>query len=881
MTLRKYLFLMIFQFTSIQFTITQSIVVSVSLEGEDSSIGTSIQIFQSGKKSLIDFCVVGENNKCKFILSDSGKYNIYVKYFGFRDTTHAIILNNDENIELHFVLEPISFDLPGISIIDKIMGIKKRGDTLQYNLRAYTNGSEKYLGDVIQSLPGIELDINGNVKVRNKKIDALLIEGKEIINDQHILATEGIQNDVIESIELINNYRTQEELFENVIENEKIALNVILKENAKLKWKGNVKIAGGYKKANSNAINLFKTTDKNGWSLFIRSNNIGRKGIEKPLNIILEDVLNKNSNDQIRLYPYKNTYNNHRLIYDPLGIIKNADYHVALNGDITLSEKFDNKLYFTGTIADRDSKVEYERLYLLDNVSEFSKSQANNGVNSLYFRNKSSAKWDYNHFTQLTIPFQANFNNFRNYESGKFDNLNFLQSNESTLNHFYLKPILEHIFKIDNDITVKLEQIFELEKSTNIIDLSSNDSFFGSSPEPTNEIQRINQNIKTTNTKSNTQIRFEKRWKKDYFKINTSISSEEQEMRSSGFQIPTGNNQVNQSLENKAVQFSIKGLKNYRKLRIVGSVNYSIIQQNLNELDITNHSSLLPTLLFHFEYYKTHAVSISYTSEAQYYGLEQFNRIQKILDARTLSLGSLNSNAIQKSKTFNFSLFKGVSATDIMYNLNFSYSNLSDSYIQTSTIYNDYVEEKFILSPEVNRLIFRAWFSKFFNSWSILSDNIVSYDKGFTSTGDELFVPINRLISNYKIKLRSKNWNNLNFVFGIGSSIINQELYDIKSVFNTYDISTETKFYYNNWVFKIELIQRIQSTEDVNNNVTEFNFETIFDMNDRWDVSLVGNNIFNLQSREFIQARFNPNYNQVLTYQTFPGNIMIRLERYF
>lgn len=65
------------------------------------------------------------------------------------------------------------------------------GDTLVYDATAFVLAEGSMLDNLLQKMPGVELSANGEIKVNGKRVDKLLINGKEIFNGQNELV---IQN---------------------------------------------------------------------------------------------------------------------------------------------------------------------------------------------------------------------------------------------------------------------------------------------------------------------------------------------------------------------------------------------------------------------------------------------------------------------------------------------------------------------------------------------------------------------------------------------------------------------------------------------------------------------------------------------------------------
>jgi len=127
--------------------------------------------------------------------------------------------------------------------------IYKKGDTIRFHIKQFTDGSEKKLKDIIQKLPGLEIDEEGNVTFRGKKVKTLLLDGDNIFDNDYNIATKHLNANTVKDIELYGHYNENEAL-KNLKQSDEMALNILLKKN-KVDFSGDIYLGVG------------KDTDKN------------------------------------------------------------------------------------------------------------------------------------------------------------------------------------------------------------------------------------------------------------------------------------------------------------------------------------------------------------------------------------------------------------------------------------------------------------------------------------------------------------------------------------------------------------------------------------------------------------------------------------------
>ncbi|MNE44078.1 hypothetical protein D3C80_1382890 [compost metagenome] len=86
-------------------------------------------------------------------------------------------------------------------------------------------------------MPGISTNDKGKIIVNGKEITELLIDGENLYNKQHQLATENIASKAVKSVELYKNHTSFDKLRTDN-PTEATALNILIKDEFKNKLKG-------------------------------------------------------------------------------------------------------------------------------------------------------------------------------------------------------------------------------------------------------------------------------------------------------------------------------------------------------------------------------------------------------------------------------------------------------------------------------------------------------------------------------------------------------------------------------------------------------------------------------------------------------------------
>jgi hypothetical protein len=141
------------------------------------------------------------------------------------------------------VMQPASKSLPEVKI--KAPPISKKGDTISYDVRAFTSQQDRVIGDVIRKLPGVEVTETGQIKYNGKAITNYYIEGLDLLESRYNLANQNISLDLVEKVQILENHQAVKILDSNVAANNP-ALNIKLKANAKSKLYINATVGTGF-----------------------------------------------------------------------------------------------------------------------------------------------------------------------------------------------------------------------------------------------------------------------------------------------------------------------------------------------------------------------------------------------------------------------------------------------------------------------------------------------------------------------------------------------------------------------------------------------------------------------------------------------------------
>ena len=226
-------------------------------------------------KKISSFGFTDADGNFKLDLSRNTVYNIKISYVGFKEISE-FVNTKSENITKNYTMFEDNM-LDGINIVSK-MPVTVRGDTIIYNADSFKNGSERKLKDVLEKLPGVEINDAGQIEVEGKVVEKIMVDGKEFFSGDTKLAAENIPSNAVDKIQVLRNYSSVSQLSGVQNNQDRVAINIKLKEGKKNFWFGDINAGVGDSQTESLYLfqpKLFYYTPKYTINIIGDVNNIG------------------------------------------------------------------------------------------------------------------------------------------------------------------------------------------------------------------------------------------------------------------------------------------------------------------------------------------------------------------------------------------------------------------------------------------------------------------------------------------------------------------------------------------------------------------------------------------------------------------------------
>lgn len=272
----KHLFLLIVCCFTLNFSYSQTSISGKILDDKKKEIPFTNVLLKNPENSIIAYTFSDDGGSYKIETNKHGNFNLVISAMGFeRKTILVEIPENAKNMNLDVVLKEMPFELNEV-IVNATKPITIKNDTIVFNVKSFMKGNEQVVEDLLKNIPGIQVSAEGTIKVGNQEVEKVMIDGDDFFEKGYKILTKNMPINPIEQVEVLQKY-SNNKLLKGVEQSDKVALNLVLKADAKRQWFGNINLGYGIgtKKPYEAQSNLMSFGKKNKFYFLTNFNNVG------------------------------------------------------------------------------------------------------------------------------------------------------------------------------------------------------------------------------------------------------------------------------------------------------------------------------------------------------------------------------------------------------------------------------------------------------------------------------------------------------------------------------------------------------------------------------------------------------------------------------
>ena len=173
--------------------------------------GSNIKLTSDKGDSVITIADV--NGKFVFPAVKGSKINLAITSIGFQAIIkHYTLDNGTGEVTLDpIILKSDTRQLAQVTIVG-VNPVVFKEDTVQYSVSAYKVRENAPIEDVLKKIPGVDVARDGTVSSQGKQITKVRVNGKDFFGGDVQSATKNLPADVIESVQIVDDYGDQANL---------------------------------------------------------------------------------------------------------------------------------------------------------------------------------------------------------------------------------------------------------------------------------------------------------------------------------------------------------------------------------------------------------------------------------------------------------------------------------------------------------------------------------------------------------------------------------------------------------------------------------------------------------------------------------------------
>ena len=166
-------------------------------------VTSAVTILQAKDSILVKFGYTKADGSFMLDGLPGGKYILMVAYPDYADYVEQFSLNSANSFHDfgNINMEPKSRLLQEV-IVKGTLQMTIKGDTTEFNAKAFVIQPNAKVEDLLKQLPGITVDKDGKITAEGQTVNKVLVDGEEFFGDDPTLVTRNIRADMVDKIQL-------------------------------------------------------------------------------------------------------------------------------------------------------------------------------------------------------------------------------------------------------------------------------------------------------------------------------------------------------------------------------------------------------------------------------------------------------------------------------------------------------------------------------------------------------------------------------------------------------------------------------------------------------------------------------------------------------
>ncbi len=198
-------------------------------------LSTTITVLNAKDSILQAYTHTNADGSFNLTVTKPGNYLLWVTYPGYASYEEKFTINpavpthNFGNINL----QDRAKLLQEVVIKGEVKAIKIKGDTTEYNAKAFVIQPNDKVEDLLRQLPDVHVDKDGKITAQGESVPKVTVDGEEFFGDDPLLVTRNIRADMVDKVQIFNK-KSDQATFTGIDDGKTTkTINITLREDKK------------------------------------------------------------------------------------------------------------------------------------------------------------------------------------------------------------------------------------------------------------------------------------------------------------------------------------------------------------------------------------------------------------------------------------------------------------------------------------------------------------------------------------------------------------------------------------------------------------------------------------------------------------------------
>jgi hypothetical protein len=241
--------------------------------------GATVSVVFIKDSSVASFAISDKTGLFDIKDLENDTYKLHISFKGFQPYQKTVIISaNKQTINLgNIILKKDEHTLDTFTVTSDVP-IQIKGDTTQFNASAFKTVPNANAEDLLKKLPGVEVDVDGNVKAQGEEVTKIYVDGKEFFGKDPKMTTKNITAEMIQSVQVYDDMSDQAK-FTRIDDGSRTkTINIVLKKNRRKGYYGRAIAGIGNNERYQTNLTANRFNESQRFSLIASSNNINKQG---------------------------------------------------------------------------------------------------------------------------------------------------------------------------------------------------------------------------------------------------------------------------------------------------------------------------------------------------------------------------------------------------------------------------------------------------------------------------------------------------------------------------------------------------------------------------------------------------------------------------